>query len=490
MKLVFPNLELKEQYYDLVKSALRNGDISEMGNAYRENEKYEDMLIRLENRSKGINISSRDVPATVQFILNEKEKVVGTIDIRHTLNDNYFSRLGHIAYYIKLEERNKGYATEALKLALEKLKNEYKVNKVLITCLKNNIASRKVIEANGGIFEKEFLVFLLGVLYVISLKSFVSLRLLKQFLLCFCISVLTFNLVMLFHLGGENWFTAPQTVVQNLYASRFGGTKHFLNGEVYLDAQALQIYAAALIAYFFGIIRTKMGEKVIAFTAFALFVWLLSLTVTKSSILSFLCGFVIFNLYFFRKLSVWQRWMFIGVILLVGISGYIFRPASFDQRWIQLKQEIEDVNNGKLDGGSTLVPRIVFYQSCLKNIDSWGIWGLGVYTNVVSKQWYQASGNRVVASLTHSHNSYLQYWMLMGVVGLVFILSWFVYPVKSMICSKKYSFLALSLLVAFFIDSNFEVLLIVNDALPVVMFFLMMFYVFRDQFYALEHESD
>jgi predicted acetyltransferase len=156
MKLVFPNLELKEQYYDLVKSALRNDDISEMGNAYRENEKYEDMLIRLENRSKGINISSRDVPATVQFILNEKGKVVGTIDIRHTLNDNYFSRLGHIAYYIKLEERNKGYATEALKLALEKLKNEYKVNKVLITCLKDNIASRKVIEANGGIFEKEF----------------------------------------------------------------------------------------------------------------------------------------------------------------------------------------------------------------------------------------------------------------------------------------------------------------------------------------------
>lgn len=33
MKLVFPNLDLKEQYYKLVKSALQNGDISEMGNA-------------------------------------------------------------------------------------------------------------------------------------------------------------------------------------------------------------------------------------------------------------------------------------------------------------------------------------------------------------------------------------------------------------------------------------------------------------------------
>ena len=78
---------------------------------------------------------------------------------------------------------------------------------------------------------------------------------------------------MLFHLGGESWFTAPQTVVQKLYASRFAGTKHYINGEVYLVAQELQIYEAALIAYFFGIIRTKMGEKVIAFTAFALFLW-------------------------------------------------------------------------------------------------------------------------------------------------------------------------------------------------------------------------
>lgn len=115
MKLVFPNLELKEQYYELVKSALKNGDIFEMGNAYRENEKYEDMLIRFENRSKGINISSRDVPATVHFILNEKGKVVGTIDIRHTLNDNYFSRLGHIAYYIKFEERNKPFYIRGIK---------------------------------------------------------------------------------------------------------------------------------------------------------------------------------------------------------------------------------------------------------------------------------------------------------------------------------------------------------------------------------------
>ena len=68
----------------------------------------------------------------------------------------------------------------------------------------------------------------------------------------------------------------------------------------------------ALIAYFFGIIRTKMARKLSLSLAFALFVWLLSLTVTKVRILSM--WFRYFNLYFFRKLSVWQRWMFIGVI--------------------------------------------------------------------------------------------------------------------------------------------------------------------------------
>ena len=74
----------------------------------------------------------------------------------------------------------------------------------------------------------------------------------------------------------------------------------------------------------------------------------------------------------------------------------------------------------------------------------------------------------------------------MGIVGLVFILSWFILPIARMVRAKKYSFLALSLLAAFFIDSNFEVLLIVNDALPVVMFFLMMFGIYHQEFYQLE----
>jgi hypothetical protein len=76
--------------------------------------------------------------------------------------------------------------------------------------------------------------------------------------------------------------------------------------------------------------------------------------------------------------------------------------------------------------------------------------------------------------------------MWLGIVGLCFILSWFFLPVIRMLRSKCYSFLALSIIVALFVDCQFEVQLVVNDALPVVVFFLALFYVFYDRFAELE----
>ena len=133
MNLVLPCEKYKAQYYELVDSAIKNKDVSEMGNAYRNGENYQDMLKRLENRRNGIKIANRDVPATVYFII-DNHKVVGTIDLRHELNDN---------------------ASKALSLALKKYK-KHKIKNILITCLEDNVASRKVIEKNGGKLEKSF----------------------------------------------------------------------------------------------------------------------------------------------------------------------------------------------------------------------------------------------------------------------------------------------------------------------------------------------
>lgn len=155
MQLVNPTVKYKDSYLSLVKCAKENGDISEMGNAYRDGENFEAMLKRLNDRVKGKNIAKRDVPSSMKWII-ENGEVVGTIDLRHILNKDYFERLGHVAYYIHPLKRNKGYATKALGLAI-KWYQKRNVNRILITCYSDNEASKKVILKNGGVLEKSVL---------------------------------------------------------------------------------------------------------------------------------------------------------------------------------------------------------------------------------------------------------------------------------------------------------------------------------------------
>lgn len=81
-------------------------------------------------------------------------RVVGIIDLRHHINHPILGLWGgHIGYSIRPSERNKGYAKEMLRLNLQKCR-ERNLDKVMITCSPENVASAKTIIANGGIFEK------------------------------------------------------------------------------------------------------------------------------------------------------------------------------------------------------------------------------------------------------------------------------------------------------------------------------------------------
>ena len=85
------------------------------------------------------------VPSSTYLGVREKDNyIVGMIDIRHYLNKYLTQVGGNIGYGVRKTERNKGYAKQMLKLALEKCK-ELKIKKVLITCDEDNIASEKVI---------------------------------------------------------------------------------------------------------------------------------------------------------------------------------------------------------------------------------------------------------------------------------------------------------------------------------------------------------
>ena len=106
----------------------------------------------IDNR-KGINLKKGWVPQTLYWAM-VGNKFVGVVKLRHRLNKKLMTQGGHIGYSVVSSERRKGYATEMLHLALKKAKN-LGIKKVLVTCDKNNIGSRKVIEANGGVLENK-----------------------------------------------------------------------------------------------------------------------------------------------------------------------------------------------------------------------------------------------------------------------------------------------------------------------------------------------
>ena len=99
----------------------------------------------LKKRSCEDTVPKGLVPSSTYLGIREKDNyIVGMIDIRHYLNEYLTQVGGHIGYGVRKTERNKGYAKQMLKLALEKCK-KLKIKKVLITCDEDNIASEKVI---------------------------------------------------------------------------------------------------------------------------------------------------------------------------------------------------------------------------------------------------------------------------------------------------------------------------------------------------------
>lgn len=96
------------------------------------------------------------VPDSVFFLLDEEtDRLLGAVNIRHYLNEDLLREGGHIGDGIRPSERRKGYGTEIIRLALMECK-KLGIDKVLITCDKDNIGSAKAIMKNGGVLENEF----------------------------------------------------------------------------------------------------------------------------------------------------------------------------------------------------------------------------------------------------------------------------------------------------------------------------------------------
>lgn len=95
------------------------------------------------------------VPAHLFFLADtESSRLLGAIQIRHHIDHpNLIETGGHIGYGVCPSERRKGYATKMLALAIPEAR-KIGLSRLLVTCKDENIGSWKVIESNGGVFER------------------------------------------------------------------------------------------------------------------------------------------------------------------------------------------------------------------------------------------------------------------------------------------------------------------------------------------------
>jgi predicted acetyltransferase len=155
--LVKPSKELKNMSQEYKQEHLRNGEYELHGSALLDKLTYDEWLELVENNSDEKTVRSDWVVSSTFFAVRKNDfKIVGMIDIRHYLNGFLKNYGGHIGYGVRPTERHKGYATQMLEQGLEYCKT-IGLERVMLACYKDNIASSKTIIKCGGMLEKEFI---------------------------------------------------------------------------------------------------------------------------------------------------------------------------------------------------------------------------------------------------------------------------------------------------------------------------------------------
>ncbi|NHN34610.1 GNAT family N-acetyltransferase [Paenibacillus agricola] len=157
VRLVNPSLDFHEQYLLFYKDWVNSGEEIIPWVVQKDPGDFKRMLEFLYSEDSEEKLTNPNwVPHSTYWLINEENKLVGVVNIRHRLNEQLLNGSGHIGYGISPSHRRKGYASVQLSEALH-ITKAMGLDKVLLVCNKGNIGSEKTILKHGGIFESEFL---------------------------------------------------------------------------------------------------------------------------------------------------------------------------------------------------------------------------------------------------------------------------------------------------------------------------------------------
>ena len=155
LKLVRPAKEHKQQALDFRQEFFDNGEKIINGSEMLDHtDDYDSWLAGVTANTSAETVDPNWVVTDTFFAADAAGKIVGIIDLRHTLND-FLKDFGNSGYSVRPTERRKGYATRMLAMLLD-IAKQSGMTELHLSVEKTNEPSIKTIVKNGGVYERSF----------------------------------------------------------------------------------------------------------------------------------------------------------------------------------------------------------------------------------------------------------------------------------------------------------------------------------------------
>lgn len=148
VELIEPIVELKSEFFTMVEEFKVEGTEAIAGIGSIETDDFDNSVRRAKEHIRGIGLPQGWVSCNTYWLIC-KGRIIGTCELRHRLTEALREYGGHIGYSIRPSERRKGYCMRMFDFVLQKAQ-ALGIERVLVTCGDDNIASARVIEKNGG----------------------------------------------------------------------------------------------------------------------------------------------------------------------------------------------------------------------------------------------------------------------------------------------------------------------------------------------------